>query len=319
MAKHERKLPSDEEISCSSLFLDSGAFTMRQQSWKFAKETGKRWQAFYDTAEFWQYMDDYVEFVKKHGRGFDLYANVDVIPDPDLTWRNQQYLEEKGLRPIPVVHLGTSIKWVRHYVDLGYDLLGLGGLVASGGFGSQRGVRRWLDQVFDEICNTPDHLPKIRTHGFGLMGPLTFRYPFYSVDSTAWVMRGSFGGVLTPKKRKGKFTFGEDDPDDYRAFPYTVAVTDQRSVDEKVHIPIGDDHFQRLGIREQANFLEWLEFIGIPFGEMDDQGKVIQPGVSNNRRLRILAGLRFYQHLQERYRPYPWPFYRRGPAPLGLV
>jgi len=191
-----------KSMSCGSLFLDSGAFTMRQLSQRYAQEHNCDWRKFYDTAEFWTYCDEYVEFVKTHQQGLDLYATIDAIPDPDLSWRNQQYLESKGIHPVPVVHLGTDMKWIRHYMERDYEVLGLGGMVAVNRGGTGRGVRNWLDKVFTTICDPCSGFPRIKTHGFGLMGPLVFRYPFYSVDSTTWVTSGSYGRLLVPKRRQ---------------------------------------------------------------------------------------------------------------------
>lgn len=242
-----------------------------------------------------------------------------MIPDPELSWRNQQYLESKGIKPVPVVHLKTPMKWVKHYMSRGYDLLGLGGLVASGGFGSQRGIYQWLDEVFNLICHTSKGTPCIKTHGFGLMGPVTYRYPFYSVDSTAWVMKGSFGWVLIPKKRKGRFVFGEDPPHRRSDMPYSVAVTDPSLMPEGTVPGRMDDHFLSLGKNERKLVMEWLDLIQIPYGKVNVKGEIVEEGVSTNRRLRILAGLRFYEEMLKRYKDYPWPFSTTTRQSFGLL
>ena len=85
-----------EVINPDSLFMDSGSFSLWTRAAKWAKENGldEPW-GFYDTEEFWSYIDGYASFIKKNHRGIDLYANVDVIPNPELSWRNLRYLEDE--------------------------------------------------------------------------------------------------------------------------------------------------------------------------------------------------------------------------------
>lgn len=330
MAKRSR----DDEISVGSLFLDSGSFSMRQQAAKFAKETGRDWKEFYDTTEFWSYCDDYVAFVTKHQKGIDVYANIDVLPDLSdrdvsnktaedaavLSWRNQQYLESKGIKPIPVVHLGTHLRWLKKYIDAGYDYIGLGGMVAAGGFGNHSGVSRWLDRVFGEVvCDTKDRLPIVKTHGFGLMGPIVFRYPFYSVDSTSWVMKGSFGQLIMPQKRRGVYR--------YDLSPILIAIhhidlmrqrmeksesEDRKRLDvipwEDAGIAPGIRRYELLTRMEQQAVKDWLKYIDIPLGRVE-KGEIVEEGINNSRSLRILAGVRYFQKFMEMAPPYPQPFH----------
>jgi hypothetical protein len=295
----KKKRAKDNEIGCSCLFIDSGAFAMRRLSWKFAEETGRPWQDFYDTDDFWKYVNSYIEFIREHEDGIDLYANVDVIPDPLLTRRNQTYLEEVGkLAPVPVVHLGTHTDWLRHYIECGYDPIGLGGLVAKGGFGTNRRARIWLDECFNIVCDTPDRLPQVRIHGFGLAGPLAFDYPFWSTDSTSWVMPGSFGDILMPQERGGEFFFN--------ANPLQVTVSsDSPMIQQGKGL-----HFMNLSRREKSICLRWLDHIGVPYGEglKEDPNPA---GVSNSRALRIKATLLYYEHLRKSVPEYPWPFQRK--------
>ena len=62
--------------------------------------------------EFLTYRRDYALFLKKNLPYIDYYANFDVINNAEATWDNQQYFESKGLKPIPVWHFGTDIKWL---------------------------------------------------------------------------------------------------------------------------------------------------------------------------------------------------------------
>lgn len=334
----------DRDLSCSSLFIDSGAFGIMQECNKFVKETGKEWSEFYHTDEYWKYCDDYIDFIKQHEDGIDVYATLDVIPGQTpggssslkgraetaakLTWRNQQYLESKGLCPMPVVHRGAESKWIRQYIDEGYDYLGLGGMVAAGGYGTATGVWDWLDRIFGEvICNTEDRLPVIKTHGFGLGGPSVNRYPFYSVDSTTWVMIGSYGQLAYPRIVKGKYRFDlprlvvQVTADDILA---SDRVYEGFKVAESMSgLPAFKHRLRDFSKREKRIVEEWLEYIDVPLGKhkvkKDGSIEILETGVTNDRDSRIRAGIRYFQCLVDSLPDYPFPFKPKARKTLGVV
>ena len=287
-----------------SHFLDSGAFTLWTKAAKWAEENGKERWDYYDTDEFWQYMDDYAKFVKKYKVAIDFYANVDVIPNPELTWRNQRYLErEHGLNPVPVVHYTTDLKWLRRYIDKGYDLIGIGGLV-----GRAKGslCRDWMDEVFNMVCDTPDRLPMVKLHGFGVTSyPLLIRYPWWSVDSVSWAKIGGFGNILVPHKRGGKFDFSEA--------PYVMSMSMESPKQKTKGI-----HYTSLSSREQRILREWLEVIGIPLGRVEGK-EVVEHGVLTRHTERRAANLLFFEKLREWLPEWPWPFKQRPKQNFGFV
>lgn len=282
-----------------SHFLDSGSFTLWSKAAEYAKENQKGQWDYYDTQEFWDYVDAYAEFVKKYQAGIDFYANVDAIPNPELTWRNQRYLEKTHqLKPIPVVHYKTDLKWLHHYIDKGYDYIALGGLVGSTATDS---CRQWLDRAFTIVCDAPKNLPKVKIHGFGVTTHyMLLRYPWWSVDSSTWSTIGSYGGIPVPKKRKGKFDFSEP--------PIVIKV----SQGEKARTD-GGQHFLALSKSEQSLVSEWLELIGLPLGKNAKDGTEIEPGVINQHALRRAAGLLYFEHLRQSLPEWPWPFKKIAP------
>lgn len=285
-----------------SHFLDSGAFTLQTRAKVYAKEHRCGPWDFYDTPEHWQYVDDYAGFIKKYRIAIDLFANVDVIPNPELTWRNQKYLEEKhGLTPVPVVHYRTDLKWLRKYLDAGYEMIGLGGLVGST---SQSECRAWIDSCFVLTCDQPSRLPRVKLHGFGVTNyDLLIRYPWWSVDSTTWTMVASFGGIIVPHKRGGKFVYTEA--------PYTVKV----SKDSPNNKEIGR-HYSTLTRSEQMIISEWLDLIGIPLGRPDGEMNGEGDGVMVNHSMRRAANLLFFERLVEALPKWPWPFHSSRPKGL---
>lgn len=248
-------------------------------------------------------MRAYVKFVKDYQVGIDLYANVDVIPNPDLTWRNQQWLEEQGLKPIPVVHYKTDLKWLKHYVDKGYELIGLGGLVGST---AQDSCKGWIDRCFDYICSASDRLPRVKLHGFGVTNyELLLRYPWWSVDSTSWTKIAAYGGILVPQKRGGKFVFDVQ--------PYIMKVS-LDSPDRKAR----GKHILTLTKEERRIVKEWLSQINIPLGKMEGE-EVLEHGVMTRHSERKAANLLFFEAMRASLPEWPWPFRSKRPKGFGLI
>lgn len=191
------------------IFLDSGAHSL------YVKH--KKDLTFYTSKEFWAYVNSYAEFVKANLDKIDVYVNVDVIRNAELTKKVQKHLEkEHGLSPLPVYHTGENIKDFKYYFDR-YEYIGIGGL----GQGTKKSA--WTsgvgDPVFRMVCPPPDYIPIRKIHGFAMTSPdLIARYPFYSVDSTSWAMYGKYAIIIVPRTTAlGKY--------DYKKPPLTINVS----------------------------------------------------------------------------------------------
>jgi hypothetical protein len=279
---------------CAFHFLDSGMFTLWRMSKEWAKRTGRSEWDYYDTCAFFDYMDDYAHFVKTYRVAIDYYSNCDVIPNPDLSWRNQQYLEEcHKLSPVPVIHYTTPVSWIEFYIDRGYPYIALGGLVGST---KHRGSHDWLHRAFEIICDTPDRKPRVRTHGFGVTSyDLLLKFPWYSVDSSTWTKLGAYGAILVPHRRGGKFIFTEK--------PYKVEVSE----DSPERKELGK-HFMTYSKLEQRVILDWLDHIGIPMGHVNADGECTEVGVRTNHSCRKAANIFFYEEMRKALPDYPWPY-----------
>jgi hypothetical protein len=150
------------------------------------------------TFDYNLYLADYAEFILENKDKIDVYSNLDVINNPELTYRNQQILEEMGINPIPVFHLGNDPKWLDMYIKK-YPYIAIGGLVPN----PTRVLIPWLDKLFKEYILDSDGYPKVKLHGFACTSlPLMKRFPWYSVDSATCRKLANFGLVVLPDLKK---------------------------------------------------------------------------------------------------------------------
>lgn len=282
------------KIDTRCVFLDCGSFSQWELSAKYAKKTGRSEWDYYKTKKYKAYVDGYAAFVKKYPGTIDLYSNMDVIPNPELTWRNQLYLENThGLKPIPVVHYRTDLKWLKKYMDRGHKIISLGGLVGSA---KQSEARHWIDACFDMACDGPGRLPQVRIHGFGITSyNLMIRYPWWSVDSSSWAKAGAFGKIFVPHKRSGAFVFTEP--------PYAI--------DTSFESPTRHTnkwHVLNMPQMEVDIVKEWLREVDIPYGSISKSGGLKTLGVINNHSYRKAANMRFFQQMCKALPKWPWPW-----------
>ncbi len=289
-----------------SHFLDSGAFSIKRIADVYRqKHGGGRW-VYYSTDAYRAFLDAYIRFLKKYEIGIDFYANMDVIGNPKLTWANQKYLEREGLHPIPIVHYGTDpdLIWMRRYIDRGYDYIGIGGLV--GGL-ARRDLRQWLDKCFQLVCRPPSYLPTVKFHGFGVITHnALFRYPWYSVDATAWIKDAARGDIHVPYWVGGHWEFRPQILRKQRRRRYHLMV---RVDDSSPYRSRSGRHIENYPPLEREFIKKWVEFTHIPFGQRDEGRKIIEEGVSNSYMKRAHANLLFFEHLRQSLPDWPWPFF----------
>jgi len=174
-------------------FLDSGAFTAFTQGKVI-------------------HIDDYIDFIKKNENEITLYASLDVIGDYEKSRVNQEYMESKGLNPLPTFHAGSPLEELERMVEK-YDYIALGGLVPLAL--DRKRMKAWLDKCWKVIFNNTikKNKPLTKIHGFGVNALWAWeRYPFYSVDATSWVTGSKFrrtvrfnnGKMTTSKKDKSR-------------------------------------------------------------------------------------------------------------------
>ena len=281
---------------------DSGAFTLFIQANALAKQEPDEAKqqairdAYYDSPSAFEFMNQYAQWVKRNKHRLHFYANLDVIGDPERTWRNQRYLEDvHHLTPMPVIHAGTDLKWLHHYIANGYKIIGFGGLK-----GRIRQSQEWLAQAFDVVCDQPSRLPKIDVHGFGVSQIATLhRYPWYSVDHTTWSDLAQNGIIAVPPREDGAFVFNKQ----------FTPVTMSKGVRNKREVVDGDEKkpkrqtYETLSDEDRSRVDDWLDLIDVYHGK-----KGGFDGVITDHSERREANLRYFEAVRRTFPEYPWPY-----------
>lgn len=251
----------------TTIFMDSGAFSIHRKATEFAKRTGREALDYYKSTEFKAYLDEYAEYLKANEGLIDYYANVDVIRHPQLTYRSQKYLEQKhGLKPVPTIHYPTDLKWLERYIKEGYDYIALGGLV---GKTSQASAEHWVEDAFDLVLSAKSP-PKI--HGFGISNHRWIvKFPWYSIDSAVWIHVAAKGAIFQPQERRdGSF--------DLIARPSLTIMSKlhpkqmhSRLITKGKHIP-----FRHRSKGEQESCKRWLKKVNVPFEKVVESSEFRQ-------------------------------------------
>lgn len=292
-----------------SLFIDSGAFS----AWSKGVQIK---------------LDEYIAFIKENIDIIDVYANLDVIGDAQATWKNQEIMEGQGLSPLPCFHYGEDFKWLKFYLDRGHDYIALGGMVPI----SSAALEPWLNVVFSRHICGEDGMPLVKIHGFGLTSlPLMIRYPWYSVDSTSWVMTSRMGAVYVPRFRSGEWIYNEN--------PWKVSVSSRSPAKEEA-----GEHFDTLPPKakeeikayfEQKNYImgtsefhqesknyilrdneRWASKKGT---DRRDVETIIQEGLCNSYKKRDELNVIYFLDLEKYLPAWPWAFKGSRRVGLGLM
>ena len=289
-----------------NLFLDSGAYSALTQGVSID-------------------IQEYIQFVKEHEDVLEIYANLDVIGDAEGTWKNQMIMEEAGLNPLPVFHYGEDIKWLKKYLERGHEYISLGGLVG----GSNSALVSWLDPIWGEHLTDAEGMPLVKVHGFGLTSlRLMLRYPWYSVDSTSWVVTGRLGSIYVPRYRQGQWIYDEDS--------WKVAVSNQSPSNKEA-----GKHINTLRKKEREIILDYIHDKGYVLGRSEFKvvsdthtlnenekwaqkkktvkgGKrlleiIHEPGISNQYKLRDEMNILYFLDLEDSMQKWPWAFKKLNP------
>lgn len=296
-----------------TMFLDSGAFS----AWTKNTEVN---------------IFDYIDFIKKHEKYIDYYANLDVIglggkmPDEEtarLTLDNQKLMESHGLNPLPVYHLHEPYDYLDYYVkNYDYICLGIAGALPGK-------LNEWVANSFGRhICDKKTGLPKVKVHGFAVTSlEIITKYPFYSIDSTSWITVGRNGKILVPQFNYKKNQW------DYTKNAYKISVSTLSPDKSKFN-----DHIESGRTQTSKNqVLKYVHAKGFKLGksefktvdlpyklqknerwaqkEKDIQNNtrlveiIIERGLCNNYKIRDEINILFFQDLEKSLPKWPWPYF----------
>jgi len=122
-------------------------------------------------------------------------------------------------------------------------------------------------------------------HGFGLSAlRLVLRYPWYSIDSTTWVMTGRMGAVFVPKTKEDVYIYDID--------PWKVDISEKSSSKKKE-----GQHFDTFTSMEQKIFEKYFKIKGY-----------ISKELSNDYKKRDELNIIYFLDLEKSIQKWPWPF-----------
>lgn len=292
------------------IMLDSGAFSI----WKRGGEID---------------LEDYIDFCLENREGIWQAVNLDVIPGKPghrrtsaqveeaakQGWRNSKRMRKRGVEPIPVFHQGERLYWLEKMVGEGFRYIGLSPnkSLATGG------KIPWLDQCWDYLAGIGG-FPTVKLHAFGEAAfRILFRYPWFSVDSTSWILIGANGQIMVP----GELPDGSYD---FLTKPFQVSVSQgiaPRGKNKPRPRGFFPDRIASAAIAKQGNdlrtlgpetrdyVLRYLKHIGFTEQELATDDKA-----------RKRANIRFLQRMAAQYRQAPYrvragALARVGPDPIG--
>jgi len=250
-------------------------------------------------------IDAYIEYLQENAKYIDYYFNLDVIGDPVASLKNFLYMKRKGMDPIPVYHAleekTSPLKFLYHYMDH-TDYIAIGAIAKMN---MSRRIQL-LDITWADHLTYDDGMPKVKVHGLGMTSHLLMlRYPFYSVDSTSWVMYGRYGGILVPPY-DSKQQIYRYDKNVQKVF------ISQRSPSKMMDMK----HFDTYHDEEQLNILRYIEQKGYKIGSSVYSKKkkkeiVREEGLSNNHILRDSFNRMYYIEFAKTIPEWPWSFKSR--------
>jgi len=283
--------------------------------------------SFLEMNEYKIYRRKYTMFIKEYLPNLEVYAVLDVINNAEATWENQQYMESKGLKPIPVWHFGCEIKWLEMYLAKGYEYIAIGGLVPN----PTSVIIPPLDDIWDYLLTYDNGIPRVKVHGFAVTAPeLVSRYPWYSVDSASWVKYGKYGIVLTPRTKGGKRV--------YNVSPHSVAVSDRSPFKEMQGKHISNyspaernfilNYYHEKGFRLGSckyklvgngyDLQDNERFVSGRKGDKEREVEIeIEKGLATDYRVRDELNILYYLDLEKSQPDWPWAF-KRHKMPKGF-
>ena len=283
-------------------------------------------------------LQEYITFCLDHYEMLDYIVNLDVIPSSPYQkvtkedsknsvkqgWGNYKTMLNAGIskdKLIHVFHQGEDMKWLKRMVK---QIPYIGVSPANDKTTQQKIL--WLDECMDYVTDNQG-TPIVKFHGFGVTSlRIMLRYPWYSVDSTSWVVTGRMGSIYIPRYKGGKWIYDENS--------WKIAVSN-RSPNTKE----AGKHIETLPPTEKHICLDYIHNKGYELGKSEfkevnpdhvlvenerwaekkekDQQKrlleiIVEPGISNKYQLRDEMNIIYFLDLEKSMPEWPWAFKKKG-------
>ena len=179
------------------LFVDSGAFSAHTKGREL-------------------YVDEYIQYLNDREGMFEVIAQVDKIPGefgkpktrqqlleaPEESWQNYLYMRPKVKdynKLTPIFHQGEDFAHLKRMLETTFDgehIPYIG--ISPANDLNTRAKMEWFETVFKIIRESSN--PNVKTHAFGMTSlKVLEKYPFYSADSTSWLMTAANGSIMTKR------------------------------------------------------------------------------------------------------------------------
>ena len=143
-------------------------------------------------------IDEYAEFMINFTRKWKnkvnsiYFINLDSIGNPKESWQNQDYLDKKGIKTLPVIHQWGFEEKILERVVQKYGIFAFGGMV---GRKQKAHTIPWLNKCYNIIGKHWRKTKKMpKTHLLGVASEkILYRYPAFSCDSTRFMTVNRFG------------------------------------------------------------------------------------------------------------------------------
>ena len=127
-------------------------------------------------------LDKYIEKIKNEN--IVNYISLDIFGDNEASFKNFMLMREAGLNPIPVVHVENQDNYLEKYIELGCNVICIGGTVAMKDKTAVSNYVRMFTWQYPHI-------------DFHLLGSTSSKIintcNIASCDSSTWIMKAIFG------------------------------------------------------------------------------------------------------------------------------
>ena len=297
------------------MIMDSGAFSIRRE------QEGKRSKM---KEEEFPFIERYLHYILANLHKVEYFVNLDVIPLDSVNsiakpqailsaqegWDNYWWLVKHGVpkeKLMHVFHRDEQWYWLEKMTDQ-IPYIGL----SPGKNRSTAQKKRWLDHAMIILCDKKG-MPRVKFHGFAVTSfSLLRQFPWFSVDSSTWLIITHKGAVLLPRTTNTKW--------DYSLTPERIGVS-ARTMYERI---------QTAPKELKAKFMRYIKHLGYEMGSSEfvpvaedyslvpkqeiwyKKGEVIERiiecGLSNDFQQRNEVNAHYWIEFEKTFKPWPWAF-----------